>query len=254
MAKDYRQRIYQSYMTSSAHHYQQMTDAAVYEQLRLFYRKIYLPWLPADRQAPILDVGCGAGHFLYFLQQEGYNRAEGIDQSAEMLKQCQNQGLKNTQLTDWAEFLSSCPEAYAAIITNDFLEHLTAEEVLHFLDLCLASLEPGGRLIQKLPNAYTIFAGRDRYIDFTHQLSFTPQSALQVLTTVGFTQVRILPVYAPIRGLKSALRNVVWKIVFLPVVRACSYMFDGERQPAIYTINQLTVAEKPYFGHTRVWN
>jgi SAM-dependent methyltransferase len=243
--KDYRQRIYQSYMHSSAHYYQKMREPAVYENLRLFYRKNYLSWLPVDRQTRILDVGCGAGHCLYFLQREGYHQSEGIDISPEMMSQCQSLSIANVHLDDWAEFLPSRPETYGAIIANDLLEHLTKEEILRFLDLCLFALQARGRLILKLPNAYTFFASRDIYIDFTHQLGFTPQSALQILTTVGFDPVWIRPVHPPIRELKGALRRIVWEIVFMPVLRAWSYMSDGERQPAIYTVNQLAVGEKP---------
>lgn len=245
MTDDYRQRIYQSYMHSSAHYYQKMREPAVYENLSLFYRKNYLSWLPIDRHARILDVGCGAGHCLYFLQREGYDQSEGIDISPEMVSQCQIQGLANVHLADWAEFLASRPETYDAIIANDFLEHLTKEEILHFLDLCLFALQARGRLILKLPNAYTFFGSRDTYVDFTHQLSFTPQSALQVLSVVGFSPIRVLPVYSPVRGIKSALRNIAWTVVFVPVLRVWSYMLDGERQPAIYTVNQLVVGEKP---------
>jgi cyclopropane fatty-acyl-phospholipid synthase-like methyltransferase len=244
MNRDYRQRIYQSYMHSSAHYYQKMRDLAVYENLRLFYRKNYFSWLPIDRHARILDVGCGAGHCLYFLQQEGYDQSEGIDVSPEMVSQCEIQGLANVHLTDWGEFLATRPETYGAIIANDFLEHLTKEEILVFLDVVLSALQPKGRLILKVPNAYTIFGSRDAYIDFTHQLSFTPQSMLQVLTAVGFSPIRIMPIHAPIQGIKSAVRQVLWKVAFMPILRAWSFMSDGERQPAVYTVNLLAVADK----------
>lgn len=245
MIGDYRQRIYQSYMRSSGHYYQRMTDISVYEALYFFFRKNHLPWLPQECGAHILDVGCGAGHCLYFLQKEGYINSEGIDVSPEMIAQCQTRGLANVYLADWADFLPSRPETYGAIIANDFLEHLTKEEVLHFLDLCLFALQPHGRLILKLPNAYTFFASRDIYVDFTHELSFTPQSALQVLNVVGFSPIHVLPIYAPVRGIKSALKRIAWTVVFVPVLRVWSYMSDGERQPAIYTVNQLVVGVKP---------
>ncbi len=162
-----------------------------------------------------------------------------------MLGQCTAVGVANTHLADWADFLPTQTDKYGAIIANDFLEHLTKEEVLHFLDASMNALRPGGRLILKLPNAYTFFASRDTYIDFTHQLSFTPQSASQVLNVVGFSPIWILPVYAPVTGVRSALKWIAWHTVFVPILRIWSYMSDGERQPAIYTVNQLAVAEKP---------
>ena len=245
MKEDYRQRIYDSYLRSSGHYYQKMVAPEVYEMFRPFYRSNHGPWLPADRRAPVIDIGCGAGHCLYFLQKEGFENAEGLDLSEEMLRQCQVQGLKHLTRGSWREHLPAKPGTYGAIIANDFLEHLTKEEVLEFLDDTLLALKPGGRVILKLPNAYTIFGSRDAYIDFTHQLSFTPQSALQVLTTVGFAPVRVLPVYAPIQGFKSALKRLLWKGLFLPVLRAWSIMTYGEIEPAVYTVNRLVVGDKP---------
>jgi cyclopropane fatty-acyl-phospholipid synthase-like methyltransferase len=245
MTNDYRQRIYKSYMRSSPHYYQKMVPLEIYEAFRPFYRRNYLEWLPKDRHSRVIDVGCGAGHCLYFLQKEGFDNSEGLDTSQEMVNQCQAQGLSKVRLGGWREFLSIQPETYGTIIANDFLEHLTKEEILEFLDMVLIALQPGGRLILKVPNAYTIFGSRDAYIDFTHQLSFTPQSMLQVLIAVGFSTIRILPVYAPIQGVKSAIRRALWEVAFMPVLRAWSFMSDGERQPAIYTVNLLAVADKP---------
>jgi 2-polyprenyl-3-methyl-5-hydroxy-6-metoxy-1,4-benzoquinol methylase len=245
MTNDYRQRIYQSYLRSSPHYYQKMMSPKIYEALRPFYRKNYLSWLPEDRHSRVIDVGCGAGYCLYFLQKEGFDNSEGLDTSPEMVNQCQMQGLSNVKPGDWREFLSAHPHTYGAIIANDFLEHLSKEEILEFLDVVLIALQPKGRLILKVPNAYTIFGSRDAYIDFTHQLSFTPQSALQVLTAAGFSPIRILPVHKPILGIKSAVRRVLWEIAFMPILRAWSFMSDGERQPAVYTVNLLAVADKP---------
>ena len=39
----------------------------------------YLPHLPEDRSAPILDVGIGHGFFLDWLHQVGYREIRGID-------------------------------------------------------------------------------------------------------------------------------------------------------------------------------
>jgi SAM-dependent methyltransferase len=118
MTTDYRQRIYDSYLRSSAHYYQKMVAPEVYEMLRPFYRSNHGPWLPADRRAPVIHVGCGAGHCLYFLQKEGFENAEGLDASEEMLRQCQVQGLKHLTRGSWREHLPAKPGTYGAIIAG----------------------------------------------------------------------------------------------------------------------------------------
>jgi 2-polyprenyl-3-methyl-5-hydroxy-6-metoxy-1,4-benzoquinol methylase len=245
MPADYRQRIYDSYLRTSGHYYQAMLSPEVYEGLRPFYRANHLPWLPADRTSAVIDIGCGAGHFVYFLRHEGFTKAEGIDASPEMVRQCEATGLPGIVLADWREHLAVRRGMYGAVVANDFLEHLTKDEILEFLDLALAALVPSGRVVLKLPNAYTMFGSRDAYVDFTHQLSFTPQSALQVLAAVGFADICVRPVHAPVRSLKAAVKRIMWEIGFQPVLRAWSVMSDGERKPAVYTVNMIVSGKKP---------
>ncbi|MCC7206213.1 MAG: class I SAM-dependent methyltransferase, partial [Anaerolineae bacterium] len=45
---------------------------------------LYLPWLPKDPAAPILEAGCGPGHVVYYLRQRGYP-ALGLDYAPEAL-------------------------------------------------------------------------------------------------------------------------------------------------------------------------
>src|SRR3989442_10586296 len=54
-------------------------SAQEYEMMSEFYSSNYAPYLPDKKDARILDVGCGAGHFLYFLKARGYTAMTGID-------------------------------------------------------------------------------------------------------------------------------------------------------------------------------
>ena len=42
--------------------------------------------MPPNRDAAILDIGCGHGAILYALQQAGYHNARGVDGSAEQVQ------------------------------------------------------------------------------------------------------------------------------------------------------------------------
>src|SRR5439155_26972464 len=59
------------------------------------FRKVLLPLLPADKQARILDLGCGYGEFLCFLQKEGYQNAAGIDLNRRQLDAAERLGVRN---------------------------------------------------------------------------------------------------------------------------------------------------------------
>ena len=61
--------------------------------------------MPEDKKAKIIDLGCGNGGFVYWLQQIGYQNAEGIDISAEQIETGQKLGIKNIKQADIKEFL-----------------------------------------------------------------------------------------------------------------------------------------------------
>src|SRR4051812_43231134 len=55
--------------------------AAHFPALKYYYGR----HLPKDKNAMILDIGCGDGNFVYWMQQAGYTNAHGIDLSAEQV-------------------------------------------------------------------------------------------------------------------------------------------------------------------------
>ncbi len=245
MSGDYRQRLYQAYLEASPHHYQPLAEPAAFEALRAFYRATHGPWLPRQRDAHILEVGCGSGQFCYFLQREGYTRFQGIDASAPMLEVCRRMGITDVRQGDALEYLEAHPGELDAIVANDFVEHLTKAEVLEFLGRARAALRPGGRLIMKTPNAACLFGARDRYVDFTHEVIFTAESAQQVALASGFASARVLPVEGgrP-RTLKAWGRRLLWILLVRPLLQLLARVIIGG-STHIHTINILIVCERP---------
>jgi 2-polyprenyl-3-methyl-5-hydroxy-6-metoxy-1,4-benzoquinol methylase len=83
------------------------------------------PLLPANRDAAILDLGCGMGQFLAYLKARGYQRVTGIDLSRSQIDYCHAQGLLNAQLVDDSiAFLAGQQQQFAAIVAIDVIEHI----------------------------------------------------------------------------------------------------------------------------------
>ena len=60
--------------------------AEEYENSYNHYELNFGKYLPAKMDARILEIGCGGGHFLYFLKKKGYTNYLGIDISSEAIE------------------------------------------------------------------------------------------------------------------------------------------------------------------------
>ena len=169
--------------------------------------------LPKDKHLPVLDVGCGWGGFLIFLQAQGYSNLSGVDSSPQQVEIAQKLGINNVVVGDVFEALNKYQSYYACISAFNVLEHLDKDQVLPFLKSAKSALCDDGCFLLELPNANSIFGGRTRYWDFTHELSFTPTSLLQILRVVGFTNVQFRERSPVVHGIKSYIRSIIWQII-----------------------------------------
>lgn len=59
-----------------------------FKKASIKFEDLYGGILPGNRDSNILDIGCGAGHFLYYLKTKGYNNFLGIDISPQQVEYC----------------------------------------------------------------------------------------------------------------------------------------------------------------------
>ena len=209
---NYRKRCYQSFVSNHWAFYYSFSQAE-FDLLYRGYRKKFNRFLPQDKEAQILDVACGAGHFLYYLQKEGYINAQGIDLSQEQLEIAKKMGVKNIKKADLFEYLPEHPEQYDMIIANHIIEHLKKEEVLNFLDLIHSGLKPGRKVLIATGNAGSLFGASAVFIEYTHEQGFTPHSLSQVLRICSFADVEVYGDGPVAYDLRSAIRLALWNLV-----------------------------------------
>ncbi len=171
-------------------------------------------WLPEDRDAAIMDAGCGGGRLLHFLRRRGYRNLVGIDVSPEQVA-LSRQVIDVVAEADVLDFLSRNPGRFDVVFGLDILEHLTKDEALDFLDRCREVLKPGGRLVLQTPNGESPWFGAVHHGDFTHEVVFTPGSLRAILEICGFENVEARECGPVAHGLLSALRTVAWSVVRL---------------------------------------
>lgn len=192
---------------------------------RFFHHRTHA-FLPRDPGAPILDLACGAGEFLYYLRTRGYTAARGIDLSEEQLALARGMGLPNVAREDALAHLRAHPASYDFILASHIVEHLPKEEVVECLRLMGKALRAGGRLVVLLPNAGSPLGLPYAFGDFTHEVYFTAMSLAQAAALAGLPILRIAGIAPDARGASGAVKAALWAAVLRPLLAA----FLGDRR------------------------
>ncbi len=149
------------------------------------------PYLPLDRNARILEIGCGMGFGLLRLRDLGFKNAVGVDIDKSQVDACVKRNLNVELTTDLTKHLEQYPHQFDAILMIDVLEHIPVPAQIDVLRSIQNTLRPGGRLITQVPNANSIISARWRNIDLTHTSTFTEYSLKFALLSANFKTVNI---------------------------------------------------------------
>lgn len=237
----YRQVLYSRYWstqfsTLNPEHAQDRTP-----ELEADYRDL----LPQRRDARILDVGCGMGHFLRYVQAKGYANAIGVDVSPDQVEFCRSHELPNVELVeDLFGYLERSAGTFDFINMSDVIEHFNKDEIVRLLLLLHKALTPDGRLVIRAPNIVGICGLYGRYNDFTHEIAFSEQSMRQILLATGFQAIlvreaRVAVVWRPKRILFLMARRL-WFII----LRLLYTLELGTDRPTIYSKNLIASARR----------
>ncbi|MBN4071996.1 class I SAM-dependent methyltransferase [bacterium AH-315-F18] len=207
----YRTRLYENYGSRMQGHAQTFDEAGAHRWSAPYRRRLQ-PLLPEDRSAAILDGGCGAGQLLFLLRDMGYTNLHGVDVSAEQVS-IAGQICPNVHQGNVIEYLQERAGTFQLIFSFDVIEHLTKDEVLHYLDACLTALEPGGRMVIQTPNADSPWSAAVRYGDFTHETCFTPNALCNVLSVCGFSDFAAVELGPAPGGAKRTVRFILWQVL-----------------------------------------
>src|SRR5438105_2349301 len=99
--KELRDRIYEKYRSLGRPAY--LTDDR--ESRAPYMRQLIHKHFPPNREAKILDLGCGSGTFIHFLRESGYHSVSGIDCSPEQVAIARELGIEGIREADLKEAL-----------------------------------------------------------------------------------------------------------------------------------------------------
>lgn len=123
----------------------------------------------------------------------GYQQVEGFDTDKNQIALAQQAGLAARQVGNSLSFLQTQAGSKGLVLCLDVLEHVPKTEQLAFASAIRQALHPGGRAIFSVPNANSALASRWRYIDWTHETSFTEHSIDFLLFNAGFSKISVFP-------------------------------------------------------------
>jgi len=215
------------------------------------YRNLLGSFLPKNSEAFIVDVGCGMWLALVFLKDSGFRNLEGVDTDSGQIKLTCEAGLPGKLVENTAKYLAKKKGSAECILCLDVLEHIPKAEQIQFLRGIYEALKPQGRLILTVPNANSSLGMRWRYIDWTHETSFTEPSLDFVLFHAGFRKITISPAefvrrpkwfFLPVGGVRHW-----WAFCFFRLFRRLEMMAElgpeqGRQVPL--SLNLLAVADR----------
>jgi 2-polyprenyl-3-methyl-5-hydroxy-6-metoxy-1,4-benzoquinol methylase len=244
MKQQWKDRLYAAYVSSGQANYTHPEPVRQFAMRQPYIQRLIRQHITQNRNIRILDLGCGHGAFIYFLQQAGYQNVHGVDVSAEQVDLAHKLGINNVEQQDIAVYLTSVEdETVDVVFLIDVLEHLTRQGLFDILDEIFRILRPGGKCIAHVPNASGLYGMQVRYGDLTHEIAFTPQSAHQVFAMVGFHRIKCFEDKPVIHGLISTVRWLLWSFGTLP----SRVLMAAETGGSVFVLSQnmLITAVKP---------
>lgn len=117
-----------------------------------YLQKMIRDEFPKD--AAVLDIGCGGGHFLKFLKDGGYGHIYGFDINNYVVFD----DIKDRVITGDLNFnkIAFEDKKFDLVTAFQVMEHL--ENPFHFERECTRLLKPGGMLIMSIPGGKSLWS------------------------------------------------------------------------------------------------
>ena len=136
----------------------------------------------------MLEIGCGTGLFLAFLEDAGVTDFVGIDSDPKVLEYMHDTLRKNIQIVEIFEYLSTVKGArkFDRVVLIDVLEHFSPGEAVSLLQKLKPLLNEDGGIIVRVPNLASPWGHQWQYHDLTHKAGYTSGSLRQLGLAAGY--------------------------------------------------------------------
>jgi 2-polyprenyl-3-methyl-5-hydroxy-6-metoxy-1,4-benzoquinol methylase len=152
------------------------------------------PFLPQQRELPVVEIGSGYGHTARYLLDRGFSRVSIVDICPSLIglvKERIGSRLESATLCDGTAFLQRHEAFFGAILAFDLIEHYTVDEAYEFLRAGFVALRPGGVIVLRTPNMANLLGTYSLYKDHTHMYGYTDGTLEELLRLAGFGHVAV---------------------------------------------------------------
>ncbi len=168
-------------------------------------------WAPAKLSAEtrVLELGCGVGLFLAYLQEMGVREFTGVEMDPNVRDYMPEQIAARVEAATIEDFISTqSGDTYDAIVMLDVFEHFSHAEGVALLERLKPLLGSAGKLILRMPNCASPWGLQYQLGDLTHKAMYSPGNIRHIALAAGLDVEGCFP-YT--RG--SAVRRFTTQIV-----------------------------------------
>ena len=151
------------------------------------FRKNFLANCEFRSNMSVLEIGCGTGLFLKFLETQGISDFYGIDADPKVLEFMPETLKKKVGIFDVEEYLSSLNigKKFDRVVLIDVLEHFNPSEGANLLEILIPFLKQNGGIVVRVPNLASPWGLQWQFHDLTHKAAYTSGSLKQLGLKVG---------------------------------------------------------------------
>ncbi len=166
------------------------------------FRKDFVDASGFRTEMSVLELGCGNGLFLRFLESIGVANFWAVDGDARVLAEIPASLADKVTISDFESFIDGLsPETFIdRIVLFDVLEHFSTEGAVDLLSKLRTLLSDDGKIVLRVPNMGSPLALGMQYNDLTHLSAFSAGSLSQVGRVAGFSDTRFFPQAYSSRG------------------------------------------------------
>ncbi len=211
-----------------------------------YYDLNYRRFLPADRDAAIIDIGCGDGDFVRYAHGLGYRNITAVDiDAAALAPLAKLDGVTIIAEPADGSFVQSLPGSYALIVVKQMIYYLTRREAPAFVAALRDKLADQGVLLVEIFNGSLPSARFTEAKDPFIQTAYNEKGIVRLLESQGLTVGELFGVQFPsgsigrkVYGLLGRLWFKLWCAILilergrddeLPLIRAKSIIAIARR-------------------------